>query len=477
MSGFGGRGGSVAHERLAWWRGGPRLSCWRAEAAATGGLTLLLLAMAALNGFPLLFDDTGAYMFQGFSLMPSPDRSAVYSLFLRFAGGKASLWYVAGLQCLISAITLVEFARAVRPRTTLISLLGVGLVLTFLTSAAWVAGQIEPDFLTPVLVLALYPLAFHAKRLGAVRTVLLMAIGILATAGHPSHLGLAAGLVLALVALRAAAHFRPWLPRPNVVLPVVCCGLGLGLLLAANHALNHRYFVSRSGPYFFAARLLADGPAVRTLDEICPRQRLRLCPYRHDIPQNADAFLWHGDTAFDKTGRFYAPIGEYQLLVRETLLRHPLGVAAGLMVQGVGQFFMIASGDGFQPVQKTAGSSFAIHAPNQMAAYLAARQQRGEWNFALINVVQVPVALAALWWLFASLRYRFGRRRKHAVLAAWLLLALIGNAAICGMISGAHNRYQSRLVWIVPFALLLTEPRAATRLVAWPARAERAVAD
>jgi hypothetical protein len=461
-------------ERLAWWRGGPRLSCCGAEAAATGGLTLLLLAMAALNGFPLLFDDSGAYMFQGFSLMPSPDRSAVYSLFLRFAGGKASLWYVAGLQCLISAFTLVEFARAVRPRTSLISLIGIGAGLTFLTSAAWVAGQIEPDFLTPVLVLALYPLAFHGRRLGVVRAVLLTGIAIFATAGHPSHLGLAAGLVLALVALRIAAHFRSWLPKPNLVLPVLGCSLGLSLLLAANHALNHRYFVSRSGPYFFAARLLADGPAVRTLEEICPQQRLRLCPYRHDIPHNADVFLWHGNTAFDKTGRFYAPIREYQLLVRETLLRHPLSVAAGLAVQGAGQFFMIASGDGFQPVQKTSGSSFAIHAPNQMAAYLAARQQRGEWNFALINIVQVPVALAGLWWLFASLRYRLARRRRHAVLAAWLLVALLGNAAICGMISGAHNRYQSRLIWIVPFALLLTEPRAITRLATWPARAERA---
>jgi hypothetical protein len=462
---------------LAWWRRGPRLRSWGAELAAVGGLTLLLLAMAALNGFPLLFDDTGAYMFQGFSLMPSPDRSAVYSLFLRFAGGKASLWYVAGVQCLISAVTLVEFARAVRPRTTLISVLAIGLGVTFLTSAAWVAGQIEPDFLTPVLVLALYPLAFHARRLGVGRAALLVTIAIFATAGHPSHLGLCAGLILALAAVRLAAHFRPRLPRPNMILPAVCCGLGLGLLLAANHALNHRYFVSRSGPYFFAARLLADGPAVRTLDDICPRERLRLCPYRHDIPHNADAFLWHGNTAFDKTGRFHAPIGEYELLIRETLARHPLGVAAGLTMQGVAQFFMIASGDGFQPVQQTAGSSFAIHAPNQMAAYLAARQQRGVWNFVVINIVQVPVALAALWWLFASLHYSVGRRRKHAVLAAYMLVALLGNAAICGMISGAHNRYQSRLVWIVPFALLLTEPQAVTRLATWPVRAERAVAD
>ena len=462
---------------LQHWAKGPRLDRWPAELAAVTGLTLLLLTMAALNGFPLLFDDTGAYMYQGFSLLPSPDRSAVYSLFLRYAGGQASLWRVAGLQCLISATTLVLFVRAVRPQTRLLALMGLGLGLTFLTSAAWVAAQIEPDFLTPVLVLALYPLGFHAERLGGVRCGVLMAIGVLATAGHPSHLGLSAGLVLVLIGVWFGARRWPWLPRPNLILPVLTFGLGFALLLGANYALNHRTFVSRSGPYFFAARLLADGAAVQTLDEICPQTHLRLCPYRHDMPGNADVFLWHGHSPFDKTGRFHAPIGEYETLIRETVARHPFAVARGLLLQGVAQFFMVASGDGFEPVQQTSGSSFVLHVPHQVGAYLAARQQRGQWNFTLINVVQLPMALAGLWWLMASLHYRLSRKRRHAVLPAFVLVALIGNAAICGMLSGAHNRYQSRLVWIVPFALLLTEPRAAARLAVWPSRPSRVVTD
>jgi hypothetical protein len=35
------------------------------------------------------------------------------------------------------------------------------------------------------------------------------------------------------------------------------------------------------------------------------------------------------------------------------------------------------------------------------------------------------------------------------------LLALIGNAVICGALSNPHDRYQSRLMWLVPFALVL----------------------
>jgi hypothetical protein len=38
---------------------------------------------------------------------------------------------------------------------------------------------------------------------------------------------------------------------------------------------------------------------------------------------------------------------------------------------------------------------------------------------------------------------------------ATVCLALLGNAAICGIISGAHDRYGSRLVWIATFAVMI----------------------
>ncbi len=47
------------------------------------------------------------------------------------------------------------------------------------------------------------------------------------------------------------------------------------------------------------------------------------------------------------------------------------------------------------------------------------------------------------------------RRRKSAVLLGYVLVALLGNAFICGALSNPHARYQSRIIWIVPFALVL----------------------
>ncbi len=48
---------------------------------------------------------------------------------------------------------------------------------------------------------------------------------------------------------------------------------------------------------------------------------------------------------------------------------------------------------------------------------------------------------------------------RGGVLPAFVLLALIGNAMVCGALSGPHGRYQSRIMWLPVFAIVL---------VAWP---------
>jgi hypothetical protein len=49
------------------------------------------------------------------------------------------------------------------------------------------------------------------------------------------------------------------------------------------------------------------------------------------------------------------------------------------------------------------------------------------------------------------------RRRNHdaTLFLGLILAALIGNAVICGALSNPHARYQSRLIWMAPFALAL----------------------
>jgi hypothetical protein len=54
----------------------------------------------------------------------------------------------------------------------------------------------------------------------------------------------------------------------------------------------------------------------------------------------------------------------------------------------------------------------------------------------------------------------FRRRMDEVtVLMATVFFAMLGNAFICGLISGPHDRYGSRPVWITTFALMIAAIR------------------
>lgn len=439
-----------------------RVSTAAAELAAILLLSLFFLHAAWWNGFPFVFFDTGAYMLEGFGRLFVPERSSVYSIFLDLAGGRQSLWFIAGAQSLMTGFVLTEFARAVRPQTSLMELLGVGAVLALFTSIAWFTGQIEPDCMTPLLALAIFLLAFRTRKLGIVRGAALVAVAGFAIGCHPSHLGLASGLVLAIVNLRFAAVLlrrRVKLPRPRMLLPVLSIALGLGLVLSANYALTHKVFISRSGSIFLSARLMGDGIVKPVLDEICPTRKLQLCPYKDYLPKSADEYLWGPYTPFNKMGRFYGPQqDESKIIVAESLKRYPLTSLVTGLWASLRQFLMVRTGDGISPQEWVLNPGFAHFMPWQSERYLAARQQEGLLRFEAVNVVHVPLAYLSLIWLGWALRSAVKRKLwDRASLPAFVFLALLGNALVCGLFSGPHDRYQSRIVWIVPFVLLVTQ--------------------
>ncbi len=58
--------------------------------------------------------------------------------------------------------------------------------------------------------------------------------------------------------------------------------------------------------------------------------------------------------------------------------------------------------------------------------------------------------------LVGLLMHALVRRRLDdlTLLAATVTLALLGNAFICGVISGPHDRYGARMVWVATFVVL-----------------------
>ncbi len=106
----------------------------------------------------------------------------------------------------------------------------------------------------------------------------------------------------------------------------------------------------------------------------------------------------------------------------------------------------------------------------------AAHQQHWDINFAAINWLHVPVALASMLLVVAMFGHALLRRRCDdlSLLAATVTFALLGNAFICAVISGPHDRYGARMAWIATFTVLIAAaPRHLTDGACFHGRRER----
>ena len=426
-------------------------------------LSPILLSIAAWNGFPIIFYDTGAYILEGLGHVFVPERASVYSLLLYYTGAAKSLWFVAILQALITAFVITELARVEVEDLSAWPFVLLVAALVYVTGIAWYVGQIEPDIMTPIMVIALFLLAFRSGLLGTVRALLLLVTAAVAAASHPGNLLLGAGLLGALVLLRllaiAFALLRP--VAPTLLAPLCSFVLSLGLVFSANYSLTHQWFIGRTGPYFAFARMIQDGIIPKLLDDTCPASHYALCPFKGRLPHRADSWLWNGDSPFNSFNRFHGPVEPYEQMMLDSIRRYPMLNLSAVLKDTAVQFITFRTGDQIEPQEWVLYSDLAHYIPAQMESYMRARQQRGELHFGNINKVHVTVAVLSLLGLLFLLRTSYLRHDwQSGALPAFVLLALLGNAFICGTLSNPHDRYQSRLIWVPTLVLALSTSKA-----------------
>jgi hypothetical protein len=436
-----------------------------ARALAVAALSLMFLLVAIWNGFPLIFYDTGAYVLEGLGHVFLVERAPVYADLLFLAGGAFSLWPIVVLQAFMTSYLIVAVARIELPRLTLRGLVLIGAALSLATGIDWYVGQVEPDIFTPMVILGSYLLLFRGEQLGKWGLGLVTGLTGLAVASHPSHLGLAAGLIIGAGLLKIAARRWRGLPRPDLRRGLIGLLAGLAIILAGNFVLTGTIFISRSGSVFVFARLMQDGIVQRLLKDTCPPvgdMHWELCLYKNRLPVNANAWLWGTGSEFHALGGFASKVqqDEDSRIVLESVKRYPLMNLKAAVYDSATQFFDFKTGDGIEPQLKILESGFKHIIPAQVPAYLEARQQRGILRFKTLNMIHVPVGGMSVLGLLLLL-HNAARRRKweEASLPALVLLGLIGNAIICGTFSNPHDRYQSRVIWLPSLVLLLAVAR------------------
>jgi hypothetical protein len=454
-----------------WWR-----TLWNATTPITTALTLsaaatLLLWPALWNRYPIIFADTGTYLSQAIDRYAGWDRPVFYSLAILPLHQQLSLWPIVIAQALLTAWLLRQTCRQFAPSLSGLVFLPLVAALSLATWLPWLVSEVMPDLFTPLLVLLL---ATPAPGL------VLVALAAFMIASQLSSLPLSIAVIAGLALLRRGQprlmrrgqprllhHGQPRVLRrgqprllhhgqPRLLLAPALAALAL---CTVNLAAHHRFAISPFGNIFYLARLLYDGPGQVALSESCPQSGWRLCA--EPLPANSDDFLWRPDSPLYKDGGPKHFTAETDAIIRTAIALDPAGVAESAVANAFRQLTGFASGDGLAPWPHEVTPVLQRHFPQEeLTRYQSARQQS--------HALTVPPGLATLHWLAAlagtaACLFLLPRRRTRPLLAA-VLIAIPISAATTGILSGPHDRYQARLMWLPPFAaiLALAAPRSRT---------------
>jgi hypothetical protein len=431
-----------------------------------GAASVLLAAAAFYNGMPLLYPDSIDYLLHGGEAARAllarrtvdlvSTRSFFYALAILPLHGDGALWPIIAFQALLTASMLWLTMRTVLEHASASRLIATTAVLTMISSVSWFVGYVMPDVFTPLLVLGIDLLCFGWERLRAAERILVCALVWLAIVSHGSNL-LLAGALAVVVAAVSWLRRRPLREGWGAVARLA--GLGIAAALSTvllNDALLGEPTLGGRRPAFLLARALADGPARTYLEQHCGELDLAICSHADRLPDNVRDALWSPGSVWGSASQ-----AERQRLRDEEMQV----VLAGIRSDPWGQ--LGASLHNAWEQMNTFGlqGSYALDPyitarigealPNGVDRFYESRQARLALHqefFGWIHRVAAWLSLAAVVVLRWIPRPDSRRLVDLSVLTA---SALVANAAITGALSNVEDRYQSRIVWLLPFVALL----------------------
>jgi len=409
--------------------------------------------VALWNGYPLIFSDSQRYLNGGILRYVPTEAPIFYGAFmipLHLNG--VSLWPVVAAQCLLTSYAVAAALRALHLFEPLTFLLLMGF-LAALTSAPWFTAFIMPDFLAPVLVLTMFALFSGWSGFRPLERGFLVTLTLLGLASHISHLVLGLGLAALFVALRLLGRT---VPRPALATLVALPVVAMVAVVAMNVASKGKVVLTRDGPVLLLARAFADGPAEDYMRSQCPTARWKLCAALPKLPHDSELFLWHSQRSVWTLGipgdELRAEAGQ---IVAGTIRAYPGRMAALAIGNVLHQLVTFRAGVDFKrwPDSDTVLTVTGVvrrFFPQEFNQLQHSRQQTGRLQTRRPNLVYGGVVVLSLAGLVLLLiRLQDPDLNEFAAVVAFALLV---NAVATAPFSVVADRYQARIVWLLPLA-------------------------
>jgi hypothetical protein len=441
-----------------------RFCAWRGGAVLLGAL--MLAWPAFFNGYPLLYPDSMTYLDDGPTVARAVflhqlsdyygERSFFYSLGILPFHWNLTAWPIVGLQCLLVAWIIWLLVRAfqapsVAPRRIIAPYLILILFLSLMTSASWYAAFIMPDILGSLVYLSFYLLAFARETLSRVERLGLYLIVWWGITSHNSHLLMAAGLLVLLV-LFAAFERRPFWRRVRSMGELAAIiAIAVASQMALHGYLYGKPSLSGERPPYLMARIITDGPGRWYLDKHCDQGQWAVCDCYQKLSDNPDDLLWanENDPNADALPDRERMVREEMPFVLATIQAYPreqlLKSAANFRDQ-----FLSFGLYGFDP-SKWILEQFNVVLPRERASFMSSRQERSNLPLDQLSDIQWWTIIASLAAIAVMIPFLW-RHHSPRLVALGLVIAasVVANAMVTGVLSVVDDRYQCRVIWLVP---------------------------
>lgn len=393
----------------------------------------------------------------------SAGRSIYYGAMLYTGELIGGLWVaiLAQLACVALAVhmTLTSlFGAARRSFPVVLALLGVATPLAFFVS------YLMPDVFAGIAILAVANLFAFDATLPPWKRGAWLALMTLALIFHTSHTAVAL-LLAAPAAMLAWMVWRrpPWRAAAMLLAAVGAAILAEGVFFRAVEAV---YGTPPLRPPFLMARTISDGPGYAYLLAHCPEVGLRLCDFLPRLPLGTDDFLWslNPDTgvygiADAETRR--ALSGEQLTFVLGVLKFDPFGqLAASLQgfFEQLGRFSLKE----FTYTDSLRDLTLETLPPNQRAAFVDSALYRGTFPLRPVDgLIHAALAAAGAYLLWSTARaaaqpgWPAPADGPFLVFAVLVVGGVVANAAVTGILSTPHDRYQARVIWLIPLLAMI----------------------
>jgi hypothetical protein len=433
---------------------------------------LLLLSPAIRFGYPVLHGDSGVNIISGFERFAPVERPVVYSIFLWITSLGYSLWFTVLAQAVLTAVVLFIFLNRILKSMFLPFIyLSIILILSITTSIGYFTCQIKPDFLLPLVVLSIYSLLISDGN-RKVEDVFLGMIVVLGLISHLSHLPVITGLFTACLALSLASgkfRFDHYL-RKYLILFMLIISAWI-IAPSINYLFTGSFTLSRVSNIFSTSRLIQAGVFQAYVHDKCKEDPdFRYCKYDSDLDRYTTYydFLWDSnsflyDYEYEKNNRQYCWLArnkEFGEIV-DDIYSEPkylkLFLIDALKVS-INQLFSFNIPDQV---------SFKNHSfpPDMARQYLPAdrhfiensRQNSHDLTFPVQNILLLIItALSSLFIILALFRKRIIYFDSTLLFLGYsIFMLLIGNAFFVGIFAGNSDRFQSRVIWLIPLYALV----------------------